>query len=427
MKAIDPGEGERDMLRWLVRLRWVAVAGQSVAVMAADRVLRIELPLLMLFASIAVTGVSNLAMTLRLRRGRNTPRHLPLALLVTDVTVLTTLLGLTGGPDNPFALFYLVPATTAAIALSGRAAWLVWALCSVGYGLLFALRESLAKLHHHAFCGPAMDYDLHLRGMLISLVLTAAAIAYFVSHLMRALRQREAQLRDARAREAVNERFASLATLAAGVAHEIGSPLGTIGIAAGELRRASARLPAGHTIREDADLIAEEVGRCRSILDRLSDRAGALGDLPCTVSVERLFSDLLVALPAADRPRLRVEGPAAPAELVAPPLALVQALGVLIKNAFDASPPGVEVWLKFEAVAGEVRFRVEDQGAGLPASARAHAGEPFFTTKEPGRGLGLGLFLVRLFAHRLHGSLHLESNWPDGTRATLTFPQPATL
>ena len=72
---------------------------------------------------------------------------------------------------------------------------------------------------------------------------------------------------------------------------------------------------------------------------------------------------------------------------------------------------------------GEVRFVVEDAGAGLSAEALAHAGEPFFTTKEPGRGMGLGLFLVRLLARRLNGALVLESIQSGGTRAVLTISQ----
>lgn len=407
-----------------MRLRWFAVVGQSLTVFVVDWLLRIDLPLLILFSCIGVTAVSNLAAGIRMRsRSAPPPFWLPTGLMVTDVAVITALLMFTGGSGNPFASFYLVHATMAAMVLSARAAWLIWALCSAGYGLLFLMRHNLSDLHHHAICGPAMNYDLHLHGMLVSLVVTAAAIAYFVSRVMRALRDRERELSDARTREAENERFASLATLAAGVAHEIGSPLGTIAVAAGELRRASAQLPPDNTIRDDAELIAEEVTRCRSILDRLSDRSGAMGDVPRAVSLKELLDGVRESLPAADARRLQCEAGDETLSVIVPPLALTQGLGVLVKNAFDASPATAPVRVRIERREAEVSFVVEDSGSGLAAEARAHAGEPFFTTKEEGRGMGLGLFLVRLLAQRLNGSLRLESNPAGGTRATLTLSQ----
>lgn len=425
MPATPPSNAsDRDALGWLVRLRWFAVVGQSLTVLVVDWLLQIDLPLLILFSCIGVTAVSNLAAAIHMRsRGASPPAWFATALMVTDVGVITALLMFTGGSGNPFASFYLIHATMAAMVLSARAAWLIWALCSAGYGLLFLMRHNLSDLHHHAICGPAMNYDLHLHGMLVSLVVSAAAIAYFVSRMMRALRERERELNVARSREEENERFASLATLAAGVAHEIGSPLGTIAVAAGELRRASAELPADNTIREDAELIAEEVTRCRSILDRLSDRSGAMGDVPQAVSIEGLVDSVRASLSSADASRLQCASAANVGSIVVPPLALAQGLGVLVKNAFDASPATAPVRLSIERTETEVLFMVEDYGSGMAEEIRAHAGEPFFTTKEEGRGMGLGLFLVRLLAQRLNGSLRLEPKVAGGTRATLTISQ----
>ncbi len=419
----DANRASLSTFEWLLRLRWCAVVGQTATVVVVDQGLHIDLPLLPLFGFICVTAVSNLAASVRVRAQSAIPAWLAGALMSTDVAALTALLMITGGAGNPFASFYLVHATMAAMVLSVRATWMIWAFCSAGYALLFVLRHSLTELHHHAICGPAMNYDLHLHGMLVSLVLTAAAIAYFVSRVLRALRLRETELSAARVREVENERFASLATLAAGVAHEIGSPLGTIAVAAGELRRASEKLPTGNTIRDDAELIAEEVARCRAILDRLSDRSGAMGDQPRTVTVAEVLAGVRQTLPASELARLHCDDSELPLTMTAPPLALVQGLGVLVKNAFDASPANEPVRVSVARSASEVRFMVDDCGTGLDTGARAHAGEPFFTTKEPGHGMGLGLFLVRLLARRLKGSLRLESKTSGGTRATLTLAQ----
>ncbi len=98
---------------------------------------------------------------------------------------------------------------------------------------------------------------------------------------------------------------------------------------------------------------------------------------------------------------------------MAPPEALTQALSNLIGNAVDASPVGGEVRVGMTANGGVVEFHVTDCGGGLSEEVRVHAGEPFFTTKPPGRGMGLGLFLVRLLARRLAGELRFET--PNGS------------
>jgi two-component system sensor histidine kinase RegB len=99
---------------------------------------------------------------------------------------------------------------------------------------------------------------------------------------------------------------------------------------------------------------------------------------------------------------------------------MVQAISSLLKNAFDASAPTDRVVLRFGIRGTMVRIEVLDRGAGMSADAKRRAGEPFFTTKEPGHGLGLGLFLVRTFAERSGGTLEFDG--AGGTAAILEIP-----
>ena len=93
----------------------------------------------------------------------------------------------------------------------------------------------------------------------------------------------------------------------------------------------------------------------------------------------------------------------------------------LVKNAFDATGDApLNVKLEVSRDAETLRVSVRDQGPGVPPDILRHAGEPFFTTKEPGRGLGLGLFLARVFAERFGGTLRLRSD--QGTTAVLELP-----
>jgi two-component system sensor histidine kinase RegB len=258
---------------------------------------------------------------------------------------------------------------------------------------------------------------------------SAAGIAELVSHYVAraraALAQRQAQLEEARERATRSERLASLTTLAAGAAHELSTPLATIAVAARELERNAARVAGpdaiGSALRDDARLVRSELDRCQSILDGMSGRASS--GLPATLepmlpsTIARLVQDRLTD---DRRQRLIVEiAPETPSPS-ATGAEMLQAISSLLNNAFDASAKSEAVVLRFGVRGAMVRIEVRDRGAGMSADARRRAGEPFFTTKEPGHGLGLGLFLVRTFAARSGGTLEFDGM--RGTTAILELP-----
>ena len=252
--------------------------------------------------------------------------------------------------------------------------------------------------------------------MQVAFVLTSACVVGFAGRLQQALQTGQQALARARADAAQNERFAGLATLAAGAAHELGTPLGTIQIAASELARASIRHPEDTELAEDAELIREEVSRCRLILDRLANQAG---DPAEALQLSEVISEVQCRFA---QQKLEVMSVGITERLVAPRQALVQALASLVKNGFDASPSSQTVRLEAVQSGDSLEFRVTDQGGGLSAEARIHAGEPFFTTKPPGSGVGLGLFLVRLLSQRMGGDFNLLPLPAGGTCAILRLP-----
>ncbi len=405
-------------LRWLRNLRWTAVAGQTATVCFVVWVLGLRLPLKWVFAVIALTAVSNLV--LHWVPAARWERPWPIAgLLIFDVLLLTAMLHVTGGPHNPFSFFYLVHVALAAVVLPPTGSAAVALACAGGYGLLFVgLDVRWRPGDDVCGVGPGMPLSMHLRGMLVAFGLSAACITFFAGRLQAALRRQAEELARARALAAENERFAAMATLAAGAAHELGTPLGTIAIAAGELVRNARQSSVPAEIQEDADLIREEAARCRAILDRLQDQAG---DAARPLAVTEILEGVGVRFPGG---RVRLVLPAADAgRLQAPPEALGQALASLVKNALDASPPDGVVDLCAEVDGEAVQFVVRDRGAGLDEAARQHAGEPFFTTKPAGQGMGLGLFLVRLLARRMSGEFRLASREGGGTEAVLRVPR----
>lgn len=405
----SPGVG----LVWLSRLRWIVVGGGTAAVLVA-RALEAALPAAPMLAVLGAILASNVALG---RRATSANASILGATLIFDTLALTALLALSGGPSNPFSILFMVQITVAAVLLSRRWTWLVVGLSVACFGALFVVHKPLPAMshgHHHG------GFDLHLYGMFGAFALAAAAIAHVVTRIAEALRSREAELDLARRLAERNQRMAALTTLAGGAAHELGSPLATIAVAARELERA---VRDDAPLADDVRLIRDEVGRCRRILDRMHNRATEEGGEAIeSVTVATLVDALTESLSAPRAARLRCQIDAPSQALRVPKEAFVQALVNLVDNAFDASSPDATVDLAASLEGTSVRFSVTDRGSGMPEDVAARAIEPFFTTKAAGHGMGLGLFLAQNVVDRVGGALRLESQPGVGTSARLEVP-----
>jgi two-component system sensor histidine kinase RegB len=417
-KGASDVEAKRIHLSWLVRLRWGALAGQLLTVLLVDLGMHIELPLLALMVALGVEAVSNIAFEVWARRTRFVPDWtlaIPMAL---DIVLLTVLLFLTGGPFNPFSFLYLVHIALAAVVLSARLTWSLVALSLVCFGSLFV--DSLLPMPMPTQLSHANQMRMHMQGMWFAFAVAACFISYFVTRVRQSLEQREAELRRAHALASQGEKLASLATLATGAAHELSTPLSTIAVIAKELERALAEGADGP--RNDARLIRREVDRCREILQRMAADSGpGEGDV-LGVRVRDLLAAVVDGLPQVQRVRLSITPGAADSVLHAPALATAQALRGVLKNALQASGEDAHIDVQAQLVQGQCCISVRDFGAGMSDDVLTRAGEPFFTTKEPGEGMGLGLFLTRAVFERAGGQVVLESKPGQGTTALLTLP-----
>jgi two-component system, sensor histidine kinase RegB len=413
----NPGEQAEVSLPWLARLRWGAVAGQLATILGARYAFGLALPLAPLLGCIGITAATNLWLEVDIRRATPAATRAG-ALLTLDTLVLTAILGLTGGPTNPFSILYLVHITLAAVMLGAAWTWGLTCLAVACYGLLFLLRSQMDEVHH---AGSA--FSAHLHGMWLAFAVAAGLTAYFVVQLSAAIKRRDAEIAVIREQAARGERLAALATLAAGAAHELGTPLATIAVAAKELERRLARLPqrdAG-ALLDDARLIRAELERCRRILDSMTVHSGGtLGEAPARFSAGELLADVLDGLPSEDRERIEVAVTTSRG-LDVPRRALAQAIGNLVRNALDATARG-PVRLAVEPTSCGLRYAVRDDGPGMSSHVLARAGEPFFSTKPAGRGMGLGLFLSRAIAEQMGGRLDLDSTPGCGATAAIELP-----
>jgi two-component system sensor histidine kinase RegB len=416
------GETARHLaLRWVVRLRYGLIAGEIALIAALGFGLQIAMPPALLGSLIAIQGLSNGILSTRKRRLGESAEHLVGALFVLDAICITVILGLSGGPANPFSLLYLVQITFSAIVLRRLWTWTLGLISTLSFGLLFWLSRDVPAFHEHAQAG---EFSLHLLGMWLAFATAAVLISLFVGKLSAESREKEQEILLMQKRLARNERLASLVTLAAGAAHEIATPLATIAVTAKEMEHEAGAQPGNARIAEDAQLIRSQVERCRLILERMGTQgADPFGEAPRSTNLEELLTQVKNRFPGHER-RIRVQvSGAKPDSCVIPVRAAIEALAALVKNALDASSDDDPVILQAVQAANQrVRFLIRDEGSGMTREVLERVAEPFFTTKTAGQGMGLGAFLAHLFAQTLGGQLSFESEPGHGCTAILELP-----
>lgn len=420
--TLPPSDRTEVAVQWLVGLRWGAVLGQIAVIAVVHFGLGTPLPLARLLSLVGITAITNAALAVANAGGAwRSPTACGVVLLI-DVAMLTGMLHATGGPLNPFSIFYIVHITLAAAVLGAGWTWTVTALSVACFGGLFWLYDPSVGMEAHHMHGDGA-LSSHLRGMWIAFLLTASLTAYFVVRLSAALERREAELVATREQSSRYEKLASLTTLAAGAAHELGTPLATIAVVATEAERLLAGLPvdAAERMRTDVRLIRTEVSRCRRILDAMAaDAGGPQGEIPTDASVRALLDDAVAGLSTEARGRVQLDAPTADAQLTVPRQAVGQTLANIVRNALEGSSG--PVWLAATVDAARARFVIRDHGPGMAPDILARCTEPFFSTKPPGQGMGLGLFLAKTLAEHLGGALTIDSAPGSGTEVGLALP-----
>jgi two-component system sensor histidine kinase RegB len=395
----------------MIAYRFLVLAGLLIGVLLA--VTRgLTLPLPPISAVIALFAALNFITWLRLRWLDRPVGEQELFLhLFTDVLVLAALLYLTGGSTNPLVSLFLVPLTLAAASLPGRYTRAIAGTALLCYSLLMVWHVPLPHRDGD-------NFNLHVLGMWFGFVLSAVLISYFAVKMSATLREREKALAQAREDALRDERLVALGTLAAGAAHELGTPLATMAVLVKELESECSLTP---NLCTPLRVMRDQIARCKDILAKLAVSAGQTrAEAGRGHALDQYLAQLTERWHSG-RPtvglRQHWQG-TLPAPRIIADQTLSHAITNILNNAADASEQDVEVNGRWNERV--LCVDICDSGAGMSPTAASHAGEPFFTTKPPGKGLGL--FLAKSSIKRLGGSVQLLNRAEGGTCARIVLP-----
>jgi len=393
----------------LVRLRWLAVIGQTTAVLVVYFGLEFELPLWACLAVIALSAWLNIALRLRFHMTQRLEPDRAAWLLAFDVAELAILLYLTGGLQNPFAFLFLAPVLLSATALPPRFTVILG-------GFAIACATVLVFTHYPLPWDPDDPLILppiFMFGVWLSILLAIGFIGVYAWQITEESRQLSDALAATELVLAREQHLSALDGLAAAAAHELGTPLSTISVIAKELENAiSADAPHGDDVR----LLREQAKRCRDILSKIT-QLSASGEpfdrMPLAALMEEVAAPYRNFGVAID---VHMAGDESPEPNVARNPAVLYGLGNLMENAVDFAAEHVIVAASWSEET--VGISITDDGPGFAPEIIARVGEPYVTSRpdldkdDAPSGLGLGFFIAKTLLERSGATLSFSNRKP---------------
>ncbi|WP_342359942.1 ActS/PrrB/RegB family redox-sensitive histidine kinase [Terrarubrum flagellatum] len=417
-------ESPRLRLDTLVKLRWLAVAGQSAAVLITHLGLRFPVPLGWCFLVIAVSAWLNVALRIRYPLSVRVGENAAALLLGYDIVQLSALLYLTGGLQNPFAMLLLAPALISATTLPPRLTAALGVLTACLSGLLTIRHEPLPWFPGHTLALPAS----YVGGIWIAILLGIAftgVYAWRVAQEARDLAQALAATELVLARE---QHLSQLDGLAAAAAHELGTPLATIALVARELDKT---VPKDAPYADDIAILRDQVARCRDILGKLTSLDHDTGDPLQTLTIQQLVEEIIEPLRS---PEVTIDvtfNGVGDAPTCRRNPGMMYGLENLVENAVDFAAGRVAIEGRWSPAG--VELTVRDDGPGFAPDVLMRLGEPYLRSRADGRrakggdeggGLGLGLFIAKTLLERSGAALDMANVDPPDAGAVVTVAWP---
>lgn len=402
----------------LTYIRTLVLFGQSAGVLFALYALHASLNVWLVGSTLMALALLNLMTYLRLQSGWPVTEPEFFTQLMADVVLYGCLLFQTGGATNPFIFLLLIPLIISAATLSQRYSLLTAVLVVAIYSsLLFNFIPVIDPKAQHQHQLLSL-FDLHVTGMWINFILTVLMVTWFIVRMRQSMRLQEERLEAEREKRIHDQQLLSLATMAAGTAHELGTPLSTLRVLVSELQ---AEYADDALLQEDLTLMKQQLDTCSDRLQQFTRSVREEQASQKAEPIDRLLHDVIEQW-TIQRPdvthRLSIEAHGS-APNVRSSTSLRQSLLNLLNNAADANPKDIQIGLDWDE--RNITLQIQDHGPGLSLEQHDNLGKPFVTTK--GRGLGIGLFLTATTLARYDGSVRLYNHPQGGTLTEVIIPR----
>jgi len=400
----------RVRFRTLILLRWLAVFGQTVAVLFVRYGLNVDFPLHWALVAILVSVALNFFLISRQRSQDLALEWEAAVQLAYDVMQLAVLLALTGGLQNPFVFLFIAPVAVSATILRPSVTAMLAALTFACVGALAVWRLPLPWPDGSSFHIPQLYQTGIAAAVLIGLGFTSV-YAWRVAAEEERLNIALAAVQAVLSRE---QTLSALGGLAAAAAHELGTPLATIHLVAKEMARS---LASDDPHAEDVQLLVTQSERCRAILGQLSARREDADVMVARAPIKALIQEVISpheGLGAEIAISAQGDGPLSVRRMPE----IVHALGGIVENAVGFANSSVEVEARWDAESVEIIVR--DDGPGFAPGVLNRLGEPYLTERDAegaAGGLGLGFFIAKTLLERTGAKLDVKNRRPPNQGA----------
>lgn len=400
----------------LIHVRWLSVLAMFVAALISPNILGsgVLMPRLLAFATFiaAINACMQLAQLFTRTSGEGLPMFSPLIQLTFDLASWGSYIYLSGGATNPLISVFLPLVAIGAIVLGKAQAWLFGIAAILSYTFLWRFYQPLA------IADAQTATRLHLLGMWLVFVVSAIVVIWFILQMTKAIRERDVALAEAREHAIRNDWLVSMGSLAAGAAHELSTPLGTMNILIDDWLD-DAKLSAEK--RSDYQLMQSQIETCKQALNQLTQRAGnprseGVGCVPAGTWLNAVLASWSASNPMAC---LVVQAePKLDQQATSVDITVERALTNLLDNALGAG--ATRITLEAQGQGNKLVICIEDDGVGIsPETLQSFVdGRPVSSQS----GMGIGLLLARTAVERRGGTLKLNGLPGRGTRACLTLP-----